>query len=894
MYNGVSAMGVDLSGKTRDEARRALLGHAANYVASPLTLKQGEQTFTVTPQQLGLGLEVDPVIQQAYQFGRAGSLSEQYRQRIPMLSPNRQIEAKYALDRGMIEKYLAGVAPQVARDPVDSVLSLQADGKLVASQEVAGQKLDIGKATDALYSQMAALGKGEVALPVLPVEPAVHRDDWRSRARLREQVTREGVTLSFGERQWKLTPAQLGSAIVVHKADGKVVGSFSPARVARLLAPVAANVARMPVAATLKIEGTQAVLTEEVLGEKLDTQATAQSVIASLPGARQAEITTLPVPAPLTASDLAPGKERLDALLSGPVTLVHGEKKWTIPVSKLAGDWTTLAVNPQSRAVSVGVRGREIEKWVASLAPAVYRAPVNATLEIKDATPVLTPEVTGEQLDTKATTEAFLAALWGKHSAGRTGGVAAAARSAERQVSVVTTPLHATLTAADLTPSKARLDTLLGSPFTLTFGTKKWSVSSAQLAEWTTLTVDSKRRDAAITFDEAAARRWLRTLKEGVYKEPKSGRLTWIEPDESEGDEEEQEEEKPAKPAKPVAPLTWQQKLKVTEPSADGHELDEDKAVATFVATVFTNTRTMAVPVKVVKPRVPTEDLAALGIREVIGEGSSMYGGSKWERIVNIQVASKYLDNTVVAPGDSFDFLDSIGWISEENGYELSKIIDVTNDVTRLGVGGGVCQVSTTMFRAAFWSGLPITERYPHLFTIDTYTADAPLGFDAAIGQPWASFKFKNTTNGWLLIRAKATDSDLKITIYGTDPGYDVKRFSWKGNYVSPPPPKYIIDRSLPPGFKKQTESGRAGETAVITRKVYKNGKLVKYKEDDGVYESYYEPWRDVYRIGPPKGFKIPQPDEDSEDGDSTQPKLSLPGVPANAEIVIAGQDGVE
>ena len=137
-------MGVDLSGQTREAARQALLESSNAYLSSPIVVSDGEQRFTVTPQELGLTLQVDPVVEAAYGYGRTGSALTQWRQRAPILGQEVQLDSQYSLDRGRVEAFLSSLAPQVARSPIDSVLSLGPDGKLRASAEQHGQQLDVG------------------------------------------------------------------------------------------------------------------------------------------------------------------------------------------------------------------------------------------------------------------------------------------------------------------------------------------------------------------------------------------------------------------------------------------------------------------------------------------------------------------------------------------------------------------------------------------------------------------------------------------------------------------------------------------------------------------------------------------------------------------------------
>ena len=182
--------------------------------------------------------------------------------------------------------------------------------------------------------------------------------------------------------------------------------------------------------------------------------------------------------------------------------------------------------------------------------------------------------------------------------------------------------------------------------------------------------------------------------------------------------------------------------------------------------------RTIPLVVEVQKPRI-TDDVGALGITTRIARGVSNFSGSDAARAHNIAVAAGYLDDTVIAPGEVFSFLDSIGEISTARGYKDGYVILAEQTVP--GVGGGVCQVATTMFRAAMYSGLPIEERNPHAYLVGYYTQGGyPVGLDAAVFEPGVDLKFRNETDKYMLIKTSIDSGNLYISIYGPDLGYKV------------------------------------------------------------------------------------------------------------------------
>ena len=156
-------------------------------------------------------------------------------------------------------------------------------------------------------------------------------------------------------------------------------------------------------------------------------------------------------------------------------------------------------------------------------------------------------------------------------------------------------------------------------------------------------------------------------------------------------------------------------------------------------------------PLEKIEPEIKTSDTNRLGIVDLIGQGESYFRHSITSRIHNIDLASSRLDGVLIAPGEIFSFNQAVGEISKTTGYRDAYIIQ--NGRTTLGAGGGVCQVSTTLFRAALNAGLPIIERHAHAYRVSYYEQDSKPGFDATVFSPTADLKFKNDTNAYILVQ---------------------------------------------------------------------------------------------------------------------------------------------
>ena len=319
------------------------------------------------------------------------------------------------------------------------------------------------------------------------------------------------------------------------------------------------------------------------------------------------------------------------------------------------------------------------------------------------------------------------------------------------------------------------------------------------------------------------------------------------------------EELEPIRKAVHLDPQDAQFKLEnnrvvVFQKSNEGQTLDIDslkKEIRKNIKQLMTNRESkilaMEVPMKILKPDVTTEEANNLGIVEEIGSGKSTFIGSIPNRVFNINLATSRINGVLVAPGDEFSFAKSIGDVSKFTGYKEAFIIQ--GGKTVLGDGGGVCQVSTTLFRAILNSGLPITERHPHAYRVGYYEQDSLPGFDATVYVPTVDLKFKNDTEKHILIQGYVDpiNMSLTFTLYGKKDGRKVAITKPTiTNVVPAPPPLYQDDPSLPKGVNKQIDFAAPGGRSVFTRTVIKDGHVII----SDTFVSNYRPWQAVYLRG--------------------------------------------
>ena len=293
-------------------------------------------------------------------------------------------------------------------------------------------------------------------------------------------------------------------------------------------------------------------------------------------------------------------------------------------------------------------------------------------------------------------------------------------------------------------------------------------------------------------------------------------------------------------------------KVKVLASSQVGQELDQKAALAaveTAVVKIAGNevgaSIEISLPVKLLQPKVDSAKIPEMGIVELVSEGTTYFVGSSRERVQNIVAAADKFRGVVVPPGEEFSFNKVVGDVSAANGFAESLII--WGDRTAVGIGGGVCQVSTTAFRAAFFGGFPITERWEHGYVVSWY---GEPGLDATIYTPDVDFRFRNDTGHFLLIKANADTARGRITFsfYGTRPNRTVEASKPALSNVRPPEkPLYQQDPSLAAGVIRQVDWAVNGMDAVVKRTIRNGDGTVKEEE----LTSKYQPWQAVYLYGP-------------------------------------------
>lgn len=369
------------------------------------------------------------------------------------------------------------------------------------------------------------------------------------------------------------------------------------------------------------------------------------------------------------------------------------------------------------------------------------------------------------------------------------------------------------ITEDHLSKVKLQVEEIVFNPITITYKDSKWELSPDQMLDFIDVNLDNG--EPVIGLDNVKFDSYVKNLAQDINQLPR-GEIT-----KTEGD-------------------------KVIEFKAiqNGISLDTDTFTEDFKKSFFGNGDEVAIKVNEVES---LEDPSDYGIFTLLGRGESKFTGSGAARVHNLGLAAERTNGVLVPPGEIYSLNNSIGEISKETGYDTGYII--SNGRTVLGEGGGVCQTSTTMFRAVLNSGLPVMTRHPHAYRVIYYEIDKPVGFDAAVYQPSIDFEFKNDTPNHILIQTEFSPSQytLAFEIYGTPDGREVEISEpVVSNLVKPPEPLYKETDELPPGETKQIDFAAWGSHVYFTREVTKNDELM-FKD---TFSSSYQPWRAIFLVG--------------------------------------------
>jgi vancomycin resistance protein YoaR len=424
---------------------------------------------------------------------------------------------------------------------------------------------------------------------------------------------------------------------------------------------------------------------------------------------------------------------------------------------------------------------------VGLIAAAVDDPPREASIVLRRLAPIVVPSETGRQLDREAAARTVVAAL-----AGFDRGTVALR---------VATDLPE-VTAADLGPVAAQVRTALSAPIRFGFRDAHWPVRPAQLARFLVLPSGGTRE---LGVGGSAAAAYFRNLARGVARRPSSADFR----------------------------VTASGRVRVV-PDRPGRALDLEATEKSLLAAALSTTkREGELVVRDVPPRLTTERARSLRISRLLASFTTPYSGS-YDRIRNLQLATEALDRTLIAPGATFSFNREVGPRTEERGYGPAPVI--INGEYEDGIGGGVSQVATTVFNAAWEAGLKITARTPHALYISRY----PLGRDATVNYPDVDLKFRNDTGRWMVMLARYDESGIVISLLGAPTNRRVVSEAGELVDVGKPGEKLEPDPELYVGERIVEDDGEPARAVTVTRTVYVGDNVL-----------YNETWSTRYRSEP-------------------------------------------
>ncbi len=286
-------------------------------------------------------------------------------------------------------------------------------------------------------------------------------------------------------------------------------------------------------------------------------------------------------------------------------------------------------------------------------------------------------------------------------------------------------------------------------------------------------------------------------------------------------------------------------RVSVWQAGQDGREVELDESAERVKAWPLEEPEKIEVAVTIVPAEAGDVTAQELGLKEIIGTGISQFAGSPNNRRHNIRTGANALHGLLLKPGEEFSLLKALGEIDARSGYLPELVIKGNKTIPEYG--GGLCQIGTTIFRATFNSGLPVTARRNHSYRVSYYE---PAGTDATIYDPAPDYKFVNDTSHHILIQARIEGNQVAFDLWGTKDGREVevgKPVIY--NIVAPAPTKIIETTDLKEGQKKCTESAHAGADAYFDYKVtYPSGEV-----KDVRFSSHYVPWQAVCLVGAKK-----------------------------------------
>lgn len=352
-------------------------------------------------------------------------------------------------------------------------------------------------------------------------------------------------------------------------------------------------------------------------------------------------------------------------------------------------------------------------------------------------------------------------------------------------------------------------------PYSITYGDKSWSLSQQDVLGSIDIALQNKAPH--LVFTESGLKSVLDKIKKDVEVLPQDSKF-----------------------------LIQNGKVSEFQTSQEGIAIDVPGLITSLQSIITGTAKSVALKVIKTDPKISKTNSGDLGITELVATATTNFKGSPSNRIHNITNGAKLLNGILIKPGETFSTISALKPIDTSNGY-LPELV-IKGNRTLPEVGGGLCQIGTTMFRVTMNAGLPVVERQNHSYRVSYY--EPPVGMDATIYDPKPDFRFTNDYESYLLLMARVEGTSITFELWGTKDGRTQTQSTPKlYNVTSPGPTKYIESADLKPGEKKLVEHAHKGGTAEFTYTItYPDGHTKSQ-----TYVSKYKAWQEVYLVGPTK-----------------------------------------
>lgn len=520
--------------------------------------------------------------------------------------------------------------------------------------------------------------------------------------------------------------------------------------------------------------------------------------------------------------------------LAAPVTVTYETRKWVVDPNEVGLTFDNAAIVDEAMKIgrsggafaSLGQRlgcwfgGRDIAPLAETDSVAMATAldsiaegtdvePVDAGIEMDGTTPKVTPSAAGRGLRRNEASSAVLAAFL----------------TDAHQVAAPVGEVAVRITDEDAEAATKIVDQMVSADAKVTLGEKEWVFAPAEIANWLAF----RAVEASAGADDWVLQPYVSQVETSKTVLPALGA-------------------KVGRPARDAKFKTRSGHVTIV-PSQDGIGPDIETLASSLTSELAdaASDRVVELQTRTVRPALTTAEAEQMGVSERISTYTTTYEASNKPRVNNIHLLGDSLDGKLIPPGGTFSFNKAVGERTAAKGYKEANAIVNGKLVPQLG--GGICQVGTTLFNAIYESGLPVLERKNHSFYISHY----PKGRDATVSWGGPDLKFKNDTDSWILVSVAYTNSSITISLYGTDPGYTVSTEAGPWRNERPFPIEEVKDATLAQGVRVIEDNGITGRTMTVKRTVTKDGTVIRTDE----FVSVYKPKVQVVRVGTkPKASK--------------------------------------